>query len=257
MMCTRKERMNRALICAVSLLLAPAAFSQALLPSSAASRSSRPTTIVIAFVGGFVRHNDMVHGTVQLAARLRSEYPEGVTVKVFENHHEDEAYRAVLHLLDADHDGSPSTAEKENARIVIFGHSWGGSETVRLARQLGKAGIPVLLTVQVDSIQKTHENDAVIPPNVREAANFYQPDGLLHGRPDIRAADPSRTKILGNFRFDYKTNPITCDDKYPLINRVFMKTHTEIECDPKVWNEVESLVKSNLPDSEHSSSTGG
>ena len=105
-------------------------------------------------------------------------------------------------------DGSLVSEEKQNARIIIFGHSWGASETVELARQLGKEGIPVLLTIQVDSVSKLGENDAVIPANVAQAVNFYQLDGMLHGQPKIRAADPAHTRILGNFRSDYKSKPL-------------------------------------------------
>ena len=47
----------------------------------------------------------------------------------------------------------------------------------------------MLLTIQVDSISKRGENDALIPANVAEAINFYQPNGLLHGQAQIRAAD--------------------------------------------------------------------
>lgn len=228
-------------------LLSLAAFPQGTVkhPEAAAIRPPSPV-IVVGFMGGFVRHDDLVHGAAQLAAKLRSEYPAGITVQVFENHHEDLAYRDVLRLLDSDRDGSLSTAEKRDARIVIFGHSWGASETVNLARQLEKDGVPVLLTIQVDSIPKRGENDEVIPANVAQAANFYQPDGILHGRPLIRAADPARTKIIGNFRFDYKANPVRCD-QYPLRNRILTKEHTEIECDPKVWSQVESLIRAKLP----------
>jgi hypothetical protein len=105
----------------------------------------------------------------------------------------------------------------------------------------------VLLTIQVDSVEKHHENDALIPANVAEAANFYQPHGLLRGRPRIRAADPERTKILGNFRFDYSKLPVNCDGEYPWLVRVFARAHAEIECDPGVWNQVEDLIRSNLP----------
>lgn len=245
--------MKRAcLACAVLLFLgSPLAFSQQI---PAAARVSTPSrVIVIGFMGGFVRRDDLVHSTAQLGAKLRSEYPSGISVQVFENRHEDEAHREVMRLLDSDCDGSLSRAEKRDARIVIFGHSWGGSETVNLARQLEQDGIPVLLTVQVDSISRRGENDEVIPANVAQAANFYQPDGILHGRPLIRAADPARTKIIGNFRFDYKANPVHCD-QYPLRDRILTKTHTEIECDPKVWSEVESLIRAQLPAETHATS---
>jgi hypothetical protein len=253
-MILRSANMTGASSCLALLLFASHAFGQAALERPAADAvSSEPPAIVIGFVGGFVRGDNAVHGTVQLAARLKREYPSGVTVKVFENRHEDQAYREVLRLLDGDRDGKISAAEKRNARIVIFGHSWGASETVELARQLEKQDIPVLLTVQVDSIHKYGEDDARIPANVREAANFYQSDGLLHGRAKIYAADPERTRIIGNFKFNYKASPIGCEDRYPMIDRVLMKAHTEIECDPRVWSEVESLIKSNLNGPGHSS----
>jgi hypothetical protein len=202
--------------------------------------------IVIGFVGGFVRHDDRVHSGVQLAARLRQDYPYGVYINTFENHQGEQAHREVLHLLDTDHDGALSADEKRNARVVIYGHSWGASETVTLANQLNRDGIPVLLTIQVDSVEKSGEDDSVIPPNVAQAVNFYQSDGLLHGRPAIRAADPAHTQILGNFRQDYAAKPIHCD-AYPWWDRIFMKSHVEIECDPRVWKQVETLIRSKLP----------
>ncbi|MGC1089122.1 MAG: hypothetical protein WA894_11840 [Candidatus Acidiferrum sp.] len=201
--------------------------------------------IVIGFVGGFVRHDDRVHMEVQLINRLREEYGSSVYLHMFENHHGKDAFNAVLQSLDVNRDGTLSPQEKQNAHIIIFGHSWGASETVEPARELGKEGIPVLLTIQVDSVSKIGENDAVIPSNVAQAVNFYQLDGFLHGEPQIRAADPSRTHILGNFRSDYKSKPLTCG-QYPWWDRAFMKPHIEIECDPAVWNQVESLIRSNL-----------
>jgi hypothetical protein len=206
--------------------------------------SVRPAT-VIGFLGGFVKPDDRVHSTVQLAEHLQHAYPNGVYVKVFENHERDHAYKEILRQLDVDNDGSLSPEEKQQARIIIYGHSWGASETVTLARRLGKAGIPVLLTIQVDSVSKRGENDAVIPANVAEAVNFYQPHGLVHGRSQIRAADPEHTQIMGNFRFDYSAKPISCGG-YPWFNRLLIRPHTEIECDPKVWNQVEALIQSKL-----------
>ena len=169
---------------------------------------------------------------MQLAARLRKEYPAGVDVETFESYHGENARAKIHALLDTNHDGTLTPAEKQNARIILYGHSWGASEAINVARELGNDGIPVLLTIQVDSISKITENDEVIPANVAQAANFYQPDGFVHGQSAIRAADPSRTKIIGNFRFDYKTSPYTCNE-YPWYDHIFVKAHTQIECDPE------------------------
>jgi hypothetical protein len=215
-------------------------------PAAANKTSARSSAIVVGFLGGYVGRNNLVHSEVQLAARLRKEYPAGVDVMTFESRHGEEARRAILKLLDASHSGTPSVEEKQNATIVIYGHSWGGSASIMLARKLEKDGVPVLLTVQVDSVAKLGNNDTDIPPNVAQAANFYQPHGLVHGDHDIRAVDPSRTKIIGNFRFDYAESPLKCS-QYPWWDRYFVKAHTQIECDPAVWNRVHDLIRSTLP----------
>ena len=203
-----------------------------------------PPVIVIGFVGGFIRHDNLAHSEVQLAARLRQACPLGVDVETFESYHKGKARRWILGLLDANHDRALTAEEKQNARIIIYGHSWGGSEAINLARELEKDGILVLLTVQVDSISMRH-NDRVIPANVAQAANFYQPNGLLHGQSEIRAADPTRTSIIGNFRFDYSASVYRCEN-YPWYDRVFVKTHTQIECDDRVWKKAETLIRSDL-----------
>ncbi len=214
-------------------------------PVSASTAVAARPAMVIGFVGGFVKHDSRVHSTVQLTEHLRNQYPANVYVEAFENRHREKAHQEILRRLDLDHDGSLSTEERQGARIIIFGHSWGASETVMLARKLEREGIPVLLTIQVDSIPKLGQNDSLIPGNVEEAVNFYQPNGLLHGRPEIRAADPSRTQIIGNIRLDYKANPISCQ-QYPWFDRVLMKSHIEIECDPRVWTQVESMIHAKL-----------
>jgi hypothetical protein len=204
-----------------------------------------PPTVVIGFLGGYVKPDNRVHSTVQLAERLHKRYPASVSVQVFGNHQRNKAYQEILRFLDVDHDGNLSEQEKQSARIILYGHSWGASETVALARQLEKIDVPVLLTIQVDSVQKRGQNDAVIPANVEQAINFYQPHGLLHGRSEIRAADPERTEVVGNFRFDYTGSSLRCES-YPWFNRLLIKPHTQIECDPEVWDKVESVIRSKL-----------
>ena len=230
------------------LLILLLAFSGLIHPASTTMTGilTTPPSIVIGFVGGFIKHDDPVHTEVQMAARLRREYGASVVVATFENRNGDKAYQEVLNVLDANHDGTLSNEEKLNARIVLYGHSWGASEEIALARRLEKDGIPVLLTVQVDSVAKLGENDEIIPSNVAQAVNFYQLDGFLHGEPLIRAADANHTQILGNYRFSYTMSAYNCTN-YPWYARVFMKAHTEIECGSKVWNQVEGLIRAHLP----------
>lgn len=203
-----------------------------------------PSSIVIGFVGGFVGHDNPRHGPVQLAARIRRAVPKDTYVLVFENRRRKRAYDAILQLLDTDHDGDLSAEEKARAHIILYGHSWGAAAAVLLARDLRREGVPVLLTVQVDSIAKAWQNDAIIPDNVAEAVNFYQPHGILHGRARISAADPAKTEILGNYRTDYKENPISCPEA-PWLS-VFTPGHLQSECDPHIWSQIENMVRQRL-----------
>ena len=233
---------------------APSPLKDALRQACLRKRSAMPDAtvrkaVIIGFVGGFVRRDDANHPEVQFAKYLRERYPSGVHAEVFANHDGQKALRYVLSLLDTDADRVLTAMEKEQARVMIYGHSWGASETVTLARELGRQGIPVVLTIQVDSIAKPGQKDSTIPLNVARAINFYQLRGVLHGRSTIVAADPARTRILGNFRMTYEDRRINCDN-YRWFVRVFNKPHHEIENDPRVWDQAASLI-----DSERSSAT--
>lgn len=235
-------RLGRYLLCAFCLAAAalqPKAVAQ---PKTAEAHTKPGPLLVVGFMGGRIKADNMLHQEAVIAQNLQRKNPGGVSVLTYANHDGARALNAVLNFIDTDHDGAVSAAEKRGARVVIYGHSWGASETVNLARILNHLGVPVLLTIQVDSVQKFGENDHVIPPNVREAMNFYQTEGLLSGRAAIRASDPGNTVILGNQRISYKTSPVNCD-RFPWFARTFMKQHIEIENDPQVWNRVEAMIQ--------------
>lgn len=209
--------------------------------ASAPSAPVHAPLIVIGFLGGHVRAGNLIHREAQLARDLDRRYPNAVRAKTFANHDEASALHFLLNLLDTNQDGRLSDNEKTAARIVLFGHSWGASEVVNLAQELDRRSIPVLLTIQVDSVQKPGEHDGSIPPNVREAINFYQTEGVLHGRSSIQAIDPRRTKILGSYESTYAKTPVSCDG-FPWFARTFMKQHIEIENDIAVWNQIDALI---------------
>lgn len=203
------------------------------------------TPIVVGFVGGFVHPDDVRHAEVQLARRLSVTYAGRLHSAIFDNHHRKDAYRAIERWLDTDADGDLSDAERRASRIILYGHSWGAAAALSLARDLQRENIPVLLTIQVDSISKIGQNDRVVPANVAEAVNFYQTRGWLHGRTEITAADPVHTEILGQFRFDYPKQPTECHD-YPWLTRHLFKGHTAIECDSSLWSQIGDLIDTTL-----------
>ena len=219
------------------------AFAQTDAP--AANYTQTTPTLVIGFTGGFVHSDDLRHSEPQLAENVEHAYGDRVVVGMFENRQRAQARRMVLDWI-----GRLKAAglleDGAQPRIILFGHSWGASAVVYLARDLEQDGVPVALTVQVDSIKKHAEDDSVIPANVAEAVNFYQSGGALHGQSDITAADPSSTRILGNYRLTYSHEPDACR-AYPWRDRFFFKGHTAIECDPQVWSQVKMLIEDRLP----------
>jgi hypothetical protein len=245
----RSHTLGLVLFLAVAVLLGTPALAQQQNSIGVAS-GYRPRAIVIGFMGGNVAPNDVIRNERIISDRLRASYPQGVYFEVFENRRIESAHEKILQLLGTTASRSPAASQSSAAgepapQVILYGHSWGASAVVTLAGELQKDGIPVTLTVQVDSIEKKGQNDAVIPANVASAVNFYQPDGALHGRAEIRAANPALTQILGNFRYSYQDIPAECS-LYPWYERKFIKTHIAIECDPVLWKRIEGLIRDSL-----------
>jgi hypothetical protein len=196
-------------------------------------------------VGGYVKQGDVNHPEVLFATYLRERYGSAVHAKIFGNHDGSKALEHILALLKKDDDGLSPT--REPGKIILYGHSWGASQALVFARELLRRGIPVALTIQIDSVRKPGfgQDDRMVPPNVAKAVNFYQRKGLTPGQPRIVAADATQTKILGNFHMTYEGHRINVDN-YRWLSRVLNKHHHEIENDPWVWNQVVSLIDSEL-----------
>jgi len=229
-----------ALVLLPAILAAPSA-AQVSVPKVG---SADGKVIIIGFVGGFVSQDDAKHPEVQFAAYLLHRYPLSEAV-VFGNHHGRRALREVVRMLDSDADGVLTPNERRKSTIILYGHSWGAAETVTFAHGLEQMGIPVALTIQIDTIAKPGSKGIIIPANVASAVNFYQARGPLHGLPEIVAADPKQTTILGNILMTYENRPIDCRN-YSWYARLFNRPHHEIENDFRVWDKAASLIDSNL-----------
>jgi hypothetical protein len=201
-------------------------------------------TLVIGFLGGRDSWNDDRRSVRKLALRLRAMNLPGVHIETFENTKRDLALRLVREAFDRNRDGALDEAERASARLLIYGQSFGGAAVVKFARQLEQLGVPVLLTIQIDSVGR---GDGVIPANVQRAANLYQRNGwLIRGEKPIRAADPARTEIEGNFQFDYNRHKVDLSH-VPFWKKAFRYAHTRMEHDPAVWTQVEELLLQELP----------
>ncbi|MBY0508061.1 MAG: hypothetical protein K2X03_29380 [Bryobacteraceae bacterium] len=194
--------------------------------------------LVLGFLGGLESWDDDHRGVRKLMLRLRD--TPGLQAESLAHRRSRVADKVILRALDRDRNGKLDDAERSAARIILVGQSLGGSATVHLAERLHKRGIPVLLTVQVDSFGL---HDRVIPANVRAAANFYQHEPLtIQGQTEIRAADPAHTRVLGNFQLHYPLLvPFPVPESWP--RRIFGGAHAKMEADPVLWAQVEMLVR--------------
>ena len=181
---------------------------------------------------------------------LRELYSSAADVSVVSNRQRRKTLSDLQRRLDIDHNGDLTAAEKSAAKIILYGHSWGASEAISFAKELGGLDIPVLLTIQIDIVPKPGQQPTVIPPNVEAAINLFQSEGrgLLHGRSEVTAEDPDRTEIIGNLRMSYEGRHVDCLN-YPWLPRTFNKPHHEIENDARVWKLIASLIDSRLRNS--------
>ncbi len=200
-------------------------------------------TLVLGFLGGRDAWNDDRRAVRALALRLRAMELPGVRVETVENTKRAVALRLIREAFDRNSDGRLDDAERAGARLIVYGQSFGGAAVVKLAKQLEELGVPILLTVQIDSVGM---GDAVIPPNVRRAANLYQDSGwIIEGEAPIRAADPERTEIIGNFEYDYRDSDIDISH-VSFWRKFFRYAHTRMEFDAAVWSHVETLILGEL-----------
>ena len=80
--------------------------------------------------------------------------------------------------------------------VILVGHSTGGWAMLTVARDLQSKGIPVELTIQIDSVGIT---DSTVPGNVKSGAIFHAWDILMFmTTKSLRAEDPTHTTIIAN-----------------------------------------------------------
>lgn len=198
-------------------------------------------TLVIGFLGGWDPWNEPNRLIRRICLHLREKQLPHTYIETVENHHRPLAEKLVQRAFDFNQNGRLEPSEAAQARVMIYGQSLGGWATVRLSRKLNKWKMPVHLAVQIDSVGI---GDEKIPPNVRAAANLYQHDSHpLRGEAEIRAQDPQKTKILGNWRFSYPRGKFIDTSEEPLLRQLFMIPHLKMEYDPEVWTKVESLIE--------------
>ena len=246
----RPRRWKRAAVLAPLLLLLGGLVARAIpivaKPKQTFATFATPTplpqgsVLIIGFLGGWEKWDDAHRGVRKFALRLREKNLPGVYVETVENHHRELAVELVKRALDRNHDGVLDDNERRSARVILFGQSFGGAAVNKCSRELEALGVPVLLSVQVDSVGR---DAGLVPANVRRAVNFYQKNDafFIRGEDDFRAADPRKTEILGNFRWNYSGKNVDLSDGH-WYQKVFHNAHVKMEQDPELWDAVEPYI---------------
>jgi hypothetical protein len=189
-------------------------------------------TLIVGILGGWQKSDAPQRRVRRLALEMRDLHLPGVEVETFANHHRE----AALEKVKQWHAGAGA-----HSRIIVYGQSFGGAGAVKLDRELDALGIPVALSLHIDSVGA---KDRLIPANVGAAVNFYEREGFpIRGQSLIVAADPNHTKILGNFEYRYRGKNKDIDETgEKWASRMFFGTHLKMEDDPAVWIEVEKYI---------------
>lgn len=200
------------------------------------------TCLAIGFLGGRDRWDDPTKGVRRLALSLRDP-ARGFHAETFENRRTDVALAFVADALDADRDGAVEPAEADRVRLVVYGQSLGGFGASVFARKLAGDGIPIDLLVLIDSVGW---GDAIVPPNVRHVANFYQDEGwFVAGEHPLHPLDPDATTVLGEWELEYDEPPGSEIDlgDLPWHKTAFRVAHARMDRDPRLWRRVGRLIE--------------
>lgn len=82
---------------------------------------------------------------------------------------------------------------EDGDRLILIGHSYGAHAVIDIATALGASGIPIELSIAMDSVQKPKRlNSRIVPDNIERHANFYQRQGhALRGTAKHHRSDGS------------------------------------------------------------------
>jgi len=204
--------------------------TQAVVPHAARSRvetSSAPgecPILFLGYVGALEPANNPHSGVIRIRRELQDgNYPD-VCANSFSPYIWTEGRDWLLRHFPS-HPGRLTTTELQNSpKVILVGHSMGGWAILSVARDLKARGIPVELTVQVDSVGIT---DFTVPANVRSAAVFHANDELmLLTTKHVRLEDSHQTRLLEDVKVAGVSHQSITRD--PRIRQVVLDTIDEL-----------------------------
>lgn len=191
--------------------------------------------VFLGFVGALEPPENKHSGVVQLRDILQGPQFGDVCAKTYSPYVWTEGRDWLLSHFPS-HDGALTQEELERVpKVILVGHSMGGWAMLSVARELGKRGIPVELTVQVDSVGIT---DHTVPRNVKADAIFHAHDILMFlTTKSVRLEDPSKTRLVANVLVEHAGHESITRD--PRIRELVLKTIEELRGEGQAHNLTE------------------
>lgn len=170
-------------------------------PHVEAKHGEKCRIVYLGFVGAFESAQSRFSGVVQIRNLLRGPQFAEVCAKTYAPYQWAEGRDWILSQV-AMHEGMQGAGELgDPPKVVLVGHSMGGWAAMTVARELKARGIPVELTVQVDSVGIS---DVTVPSNVKLAAIFHANDVLMPlTTKKLKLEDPSQTRVVANVRVEH------------------------------------------------------
>lgn len=181
--------------------------------------------VFLSFVGALESPQNKWSGVVQIGGLLKGPQFADVCAKTYSPYVWTDGRDWLLSHFPS-HGGTLTAEElKEAPRVVLVGHSMGGWAIISVARDLRARGIPVELTVQVDSVGIT---DLTVPSNVRLAAIFHANDVLTPlTTKRLKLEDASRTQVVANVLVKHAGHESITRD--PRIRELVLRTIEDLQ----------------------------
>ena len=202
------------------------------------------STLIVGFLNGHNEGSDenLADGPpMQLAVRLRALALPGVYIDLVGWNDRASVRNWIKSATLRDSAGRCTKDGCREVLLILYGQARGGEAVHKLARELGRLGLPVALTLQVDNVGPPQET---VPPNVARAASLAG-DWQPYHPTRIRAEDPARTRILANLRYTYDGRWVDLAAN----NGRALSSHAPrpiTETAPPVWNRVEDYILEEL-----------
>ncbi len=228
---------------AALLLPAAPAFAQSGKDFSTGTPLPAGSTLIVGFLAKYEANGNNREPGTALATRLRALALPGVFIETAGESSYGDAFKLLLAAAGRTPKGSCGPEGCRDVRFILYGYLHGVEEMEKAARKLGSYGLPVALMIELTNAGAC---EGRIPPNVARAANIcLDLRWVDHGRKQVRAEDPAKTRILANLRTSSDGRWLDISQAAQPDPKIW-PSEPYLEFDPIAWNHAEDYILDEL-----------